>query len=431
MEGVGTLWETGKKTIVTLHDVNKSHEIVDALWLSLDIRYAPRKVPLDQIFHDLENFQNRKKEYSEHSVDNIVKAVLDGKFDLRIFNPLVLWKDEKDKKLYILSWHSRYEAFKRLSTQYKDHKQVKKFFEQHQYDFTHIPALVMDDVSFEDAKFIALTSNALATIETDTERAEIYRSFRKLGKNKKFIEEFGRKCEKSNRSRVDAYSYLNPDGMMIQLLDMFANNTDENAIIKRIAVRIGNIRKKHPELSNTHEEELYTRLFNKGWYGNQIGQIHTQQKFIDVVEKHISRVDLFNDEYLNINNIKTLSFAMQQYYEIEKELKQKKQALYTEFHTIRRRFNQAQVKKREWIGELEQAVKDIIGMPIEAVGKLEQIESFLFDVKPFIDDKNIMLIKNRIMDEINAIEQAYYMHKKRKPVFMEAGKKESALEFGK
>lgn len=70
-------------------------------------------------------------------------------------------------------------------------------------------------------------------------------------------------------------------------------------------------------------------------------------------------------------------------------------------------------------------------MPIEAVGKLEQIESFLFDVKPFIDDKNIMLIKNRIMDEINAIEQAYYMHKKRKPVFMEAGKKESALEFGK
>jgi len=38
----------------------------------------------------------------------------------------------------------------------------------------------MDNISFEDAKFIALMSNALATIESDTERAEIYRSFRQL-----------------------------------------------------------------------------------------------------------------------------------------------------------------------------------------------------------------------------------------------------------
>ncbi len=122
---------------------------------------------------------------------------------------------------------------------------------------------------------------------------------------------------------------------------------------------------------------------------------------------------------------------MQQYYAIEKELKQKKQALYTEFHTIRRRFNQEQVKKGEGIVELEQAVKNIIGMPIEAADKLEQIESFLFDVKPFINDENILLIKNRIMDEINTLEQAYYMHKKRKPLFMEAGKKERPLEFMK
>lgn len=384
---------------------------------------------MDHIFYDLKNFQNRKKEYSEHSVNNIVHAVLEGKFDLRIFNPLVLWKDKKDQKLYILSGHSRYEAFKRLSTTYKDHEQVKKFFDQYQYDFTQIPALVMDDVNFEDAKFIALTSNALATIETDTERAEIYRSFRQLGKDKKFIEEFGRKCEKSNRSRINAYSYLNPDGMLVQFLDMFVNNTDESTIIKRIAIWIGNIRKKHPELTNAHEEELFTRLMRKGGYGNQQGQVHTQQKFIDVVEKHISRIDLSKDECLNILNIKTLSFAMQQYYEIEKELKQKKQALYTEFHTIRRRFNQEHIKKEERIGELEQTVKEIIGMPMESVDKLDQIESFLFDVKPFINDENVLLIKNRIMDEINAIEQAYYLHKKKKPIYMEAGKKEILIDF--
>lgn len=48
----------------------------------------------------------------------------------------------------------------------------------------------MDDINFEDAKTIALISNALATIETDVERAEIYRAFRELGKNKKYIIDF-------------------------------------------------------------------------------------------------------------------------------------------------------------------------------------------------------------------------------------------------
>jgi hypothetical protein len=71
--------------------------------------------------------------------------------------------------------------------------------------------MIMDDITFESAKFIALMSNALATIESDTERAEIYRSFRQLGESKKFIEEFGRKCEKSNRPRIESYSFLNPN----------------------------------------------------------------------------------------------------------------------------------------------------------------------------------------------------------------------------
>jgi hypothetical protein len=59
-------------------------------------------VPLDKISHDLESFQNRKKPYSEHSVQNIIDAVLRGEFDLRIFNPLILRREEKNNTLYIL-----------------------------------------------------------------------------------------------------------------------------------------------------------------------------------------------------------------------------------------------------------------------------------------------------------------------------------------
>jgi hypothetical protein len=38
----------------------------------------------------------------------------------------------------------------------------------------------MEDIHFNKAKFIALMSNALASSETDVERAEIYRSFRNI-----------------------------------------------------------------------------------------------------------------------------------------------------------------------------------------------------------------------------------------------------------
>jgi hypothetical protein len=199
---------------------------------------------------------------------------------LRIFNPVILWKsntlwkgdkyqtilfeNSDDQKLYILAGHSRHEAFKRLSSEYKDHPMVQEFFVRYGYDFSHLPSLIMDDIKFEDAKFTALVSNALATIETDTERAEIYRTFRCIGKDAKFIEAFGRMCEKSNRSRVKAYSFLNPNGHVTQLLERFESGQDDNIIIKRIALWIGHLRQKYPQLSDLHEDELTDRLFTHG-----------------------------------------------------------------------------------------------------------------------------------------------------------------------
>jgi hypothetical protein len=55
-----------------------------------------------------------------------------------------------------------------------------------------------------------------------------------MGKTKLFIDEFGKKCEKGNRSKIFAYSYLNPNGMMIESLERFEENSDDNSILKRI-----------------------------------------------------------------------------------------------------------------------------------------------------------------------------------------------------
>lgn len=163
----------------------------------------------------------------------------------------------------ILSGHSRNEAFRRLQTLYQTDQQIQDRCHKHHYYFNILPCLYINDINFEDAKTIALMSNALATAESDIERANVYRCMRDIGKSKQDIEVFGKKCEKSNRSRIHAYSYLNDNGSMVQALDAFELGQDESAIIKRIALWIGNIRKKHPELTHAHEEELYDRLLRR------------------------------------------------------------------------------------------------------------------------------------------------------------------------
>jgi len=79
--------------------------------------------------------------------------------------------------------------------------------------------------------------------------------------------------------------------------------------------------------------------------------------------------------------------------------------------------------------QIDDTLKKIIGQPIDAADKMEQVELLLFDVKEFVNDDNILQIKKHILDIINAIEQEYYKHKKKKDVFIEAGKQELSLEF--
>ncbi len=183
-----------------------------------------------------------------------------------MFTPALLWRSN-DAKLYVLAGHSRNEAFTRLSTKYKDDAQVQAYCEKHNCNFEELPSLILNDIDFDDAKMVALMSNALATAETDIERANVYRQMRIMERDKKSIEEFGKKCEKSNRSRIRSFSYLAPNGVATDMLYAFETGADSNYIVKRISYRVGELRRKNSEISDTHENELFDRLLNKGVYG--------------------------------------------------------------------------------------------------------------------------------------------------------------------
>lgn len=125
-------------------------------------------------------FQNRESDFSTRSVTNIIEAVKDGSFRWSNLDPIILWQPnraveelkvfEKERpRYYVLSGHSRLEAFRRLYDMQATAQGR---------DFGYIPAKIEVGISFEETQKIALNSNTLSTKETDIERAAYYRTLR-------------------------------------------------------------------------------------------------------------------------------------------------------------------------------------------------------------------------------------------------------------
>jgi phage host-nuclease inhibitor protein Gam len=218
-------------------------------------------VHLRDIKTSKKHFQNRKEDFSKRTVDNIVKDFNDGNFKWSNFDPITLWEDSKGE-LYILSGHSRFEAFKRTNQK-------------------SIPAKIERGISLEEAQQIALNSNTLSTKETDLERAVYYRSLRKQGKSKSEIEQLANRTEGRNAAQVIAFSFLNPSGKALNalmLLDNASAASQGNA--RTLAKWIGEARQRFPILSDGHENELYNFLLSADGYGRSKGQLSKETDFL-------------------------------------------------------------------------------------------------------------------------------------------------------
>lgn len=121
-------------------------------------------VPIFDLNFDTKNFQNRQDEFSETSVNRIVDAVDDGEFNWAVFDPITVWKNPQDGKLYVLSGHSRSEAFKRLAMAGKS-AQGKKF--------DRIPAKVFEG-SFEEANYLAFRDKRGQFLQADDKQLALF-----------------------------------------------------------------------------------------------------------------------------------------------------------------------------------------------------------------------------------------------------------------
>jgi len=240
-------------------------------------------VPLSKIHIDRNLFQGREKAFSKRSVENIIDDVANGRFVWENLDPITLWLSP-DGKLFLLSGHSRHKAFEILADNGAtvDGKR-----------FDRIPAKIRSG-NLSEAKRIALESNTLSTKENDVERASYYRKLRQDGIDEKALLTSVKKNEGRNWTNIYAYTFLSPSGASWAALRQFAEGEDQSATItKALAKWIGTARREFPELTNEHEAELYTWLFEHRGYGTGAGQVNTEREFVERLSVFIQKNTFF------------------------------------------------------------------------------------------------------------------------------------------
>ena len=256
-------------------------------------------IPIFDLNFDTKNFQNREDEYSETSVNRIIDAVADGEFNWAVFDPITVWRNPSNGKIFVLSGHSRSEAFRRLTMQGAQAQGRK---------FDKIPAKIFDG-TFEQARELALNSNTLSTKETDIERANYYRERRaklmerggKPSEVRKQLLELARKNGGKNANRIIYLSYLTPRGITYDALKNLQNaGTQDRERMTVAAEWIGHLRYQFPQLTEMHENELYRFLITNGHYGSDV------RNFADFAKRVQTAIEK-NTEWGNFNADKALN----------------------------------------------------------------------------------------------------------------------------
>lgn len=232
---------------------------------------------INKINVDENRFQNREK-LNESKLKNII-----DNFDSTQLDPLIIWKDPKNKKTYLLAGHHRLTALKRLG-------------------YKSVPVKYKVATEKEAIYFAKVESNANRSLETPQERAKIYREMRLQGDSKKAIQEQAKKLESNNANFVLNLSYLNPKGLVLQALNQLGESQDkQNAtLVTKIADWIGEARKSNEKLTNSHEKEMFDFLQDK----NASERIKTKSEFLQKIHSIAGGFDFEEESVLNLKRFK-------------------------------------------------------------------------------------------------------------------------------
>lgn len=232
----------------------------------------------DQITVDPEIFQGRQTEFSEDTVKSIVSK---GHYD-KSAEPIVVWKDPSKGKYIVISGHSRWEASKRLFNSGK------------QPDLKQMPVKVFLGDQDDAVDYATLESNRASTEEGLISDLQAYRRAISKGFNREKLLSIFK--PESKLQKLKELSYLNPKGKFVEELSKPSSRSFP--YLERNARWVGQLRKMLPQLTDSHE----TELFNYFYKGKQANLKLTKDKFFDLIDKRVNRIDFDAEQALNLEN---------------------------------------------------------------------------------------------------------------------------------
>jgi len=219
-----------------------------------------KNIPLKDIKVMPEIFQGRSVPFAKETVNKIVREGFDTSQE-----PIILYKHSKFGNI-VISGHSRYEAAKECYK--KGDKALKS-----------IPTKFFNG-DFDDAvDYAVIESNRSGKAEGIESDIKAYVRAKQRGYNKEFLRSIFKNDSYINQLRD--LSALSPKGLFIKHL----SQTSERSFpyLLRNAIWVGSLKRIYPELTKSHEKEMFDFFYTSGNKGLTV----KKQSFFDTVKKRV------------------------------------------------------------------------------------------------------------------------------------------------
>ncbi len=243
---------------------------------------AVGEIPRTSITTKPEWFQGREGAFAEETVEKIVGEGFDKSME-----PIVLWKDGVGDNI-VISGHSRFEASELL-------------YKAGDKSLAKMPVKFFLGTKEEAMDYALLESNRGGTQEGLQSDLKAYKRAKEKGYNRNYLK--GIFKPERRLKLLEDISHLNPNGDFIQYLD--SDSEKSFPYLQRNAQWVGTIRKQNAHLTDAHEQEMFKYLYPVGEQNKARAKQKitiTKDKFFDLVNKQISRIDFSNDQPLNLDN---------------------------------------------------------------------------------------------------------------------------------
>lgn len=288
----GILYNANHLKDVTSNQLKKASKRLVDLWQ--DENLTPGNIPLfgldglsggkfsdlksidrKQIITDPKTFQGREDKFAKETVDKIIREGYDKSQD-----PIIVWYDQKRNKYVVISGHSRFEASRIL-------------FNKGDNSLATMPVKVFLGDKEQAQEYAILESNRSGTAESLKSDVKAYIIAKEKGYNRQQLLSLFK--PESKLRLVQDLSNLDQKGRFMEYLD--TDSEKQFPYLRRNAQWVGTIRRSLPQLSNSHEKEMFDYL-----YSNTKSVGIKKDVFFDLVDKKVSKIDFDPKKPLNLKN---------------------------------------------------------------------------------------------------------------------------------